>query len=192
MKLVILEGLNGSGKTSVAQVVAKELGWQESRLPYYENNSGKIIRKHIDEGKENITEVAFQALMLENYIETAKEWIEKGDDIIITRGGLSMTVYGNYFDPYFSDMYRCYNVMWNRFLNDNDIDVQQILIDVPVDVAQSRIWSRGDKIEIFENKEVESFAYNKFQEFARDGILEKVDNSGDICYTVKELCNLIK
>ena len=73
-RIYIIEGLNGSGKATLANGVAKELDMYESRLPLYETPTGEKIKEAIKNGKEGLLEIEFQKLMYYNYLEALEIW----------------------------------------------------------------------------------------------------------------------
>jgi dTMP kinase len=101
-KLVVIEGIDGSGKDTQADLLVSQFGYEKTRLPFYDNDSGALLRKYIDSGKIGISEERFQAAMTLNYIEHydthIKPLLDMGKNVVMTRYVPSMYAYAKSFD----------------------------------------------------------------------------------------------
>ena len=186
-KLIILEGIDGSGKTTIAGMISRKGEYKESRLPYYENKTGRKLKEIIANKKTRISELDFQKLMFENYIETLKMWEEEGSNYVITRGGCSMVAYGSFFDPDNKQIYEKYAKRFLNILKDKNIKVHQFLIDVPLEVSRDRLSKRNEREDIFENDKVLTYVSGIFQDFVKSETLIPFDNTGQIVSVVNSI-----
>lgn len=157
-KLVVLEGLDGSGKDTQADLLVERCGYIKTRLPMKSSETGKILYKHIENGKKKISEEYFQALMLANYIEhfdnVIKPALDQGKNIVMTRYTPSMVAYA---DSFGADIeYIDHLVNATEELIDRRYQVHKILLKIPLEVSMNRIDIRAKttkqkREEVFEN-----------------------------------------
>lgn len=170
-KLVVIEGIDGSGKDTQADLLVSNYWYNKTRLPIYEYETGKIIRRHIDNNKQDCTEEEFQSLMLCNYLEHYNKFIrpnlEAGNNIVMTRYTPSMIAYSKSFwiDQVFA---RWLLLCLERYIDDN-IQIHKILLDLPVEISLERISKRdketSQKTEtIFENEKTLSEVSRTYRE----------------------------
>lgn len=161
-RLVIIEGIDGSGKDTQADILVKEYGFLKTRLPEYDYDSWKLLRKYINNSKQWITEEVFQWVMMTNYIEHLQGFILpeilRGNNVVMTRFLPSMIAYWKAFDidvSFLKDLSHCIFGIYARNIGVKNID--EIYLRIPVDIALDRIDSRAKeskkKESLFENKQ---------------------------------------
>ncbi len=153
-KLYILEGVDASGKTTQAELLAKRLGWVELALPNYNNETGALLEVMKNTSKEGVSEEYFQAVMMANYIDVTENQIipalEAGQNVVMTRAWSSMRAYSKHFgvcEGFVENLINGYK----KYLSSKGIYFKEILIDIPVEVAMDRVKKRGKIEKVFEN-----------------------------------------
>ncbi len=94
--IIVIEGTDGSGKTTTAKQLAEDMKFGYIHYPYYENDTGKKILQYLS-GEVSWDPLSFQALQTCNRIETIDmlEKLErKNYGVIIDRYNISTYVYG--------------------------------------------------------------------------------------------------
>lgn len=162
-QLVILEGLDACGKDTQADLLVERLGYIKTRLPEYSYESGKLLRKMIDDGKVGTSEETFQTLMLANYVEHFQKVIlpllESGKNVVMTRAWGSMLAYSRAFGGsrgYIEDIVRSFK---SNILAGRHMYITELYIKIPVDVSMERIRRRDEQTDqkqevVFENDSV--------------------------------------
>lgn len=165
MNVYFIEAIDGAGKTTIAEEVGRRLNITTSRLPYYENETGRLVKEAI-KNKSQYTESEFQTLMMNNYEETLRDLKEQGlQDVIITRGVGSMKAYSYYFTRNNkSERKKCDEVIKNTDIVIDSIcdNVYNMFINSTVDECMPRILARGNVEEVFENTSVLNYVYDVF------------------------------
>jgi len=181
-----LEGLDGCGKDTQADLLVDNRGLIKTRLPVYHNTTGKILRQWIDDGKKGISEELFQSMMIANYIEHFQDFVipelEKGNDVVVTRGIPSMLAYSGYFG---ANMQYIYKLAEAFELLVKDLDYKSILIDIPVEESLRRINKRDaetdqKKEDVFENNDVLSHVHSAYDHMTWDLRVDGVRTIGEI------------
>ena len=90
--LIVLEGVDGSGKTTVAKLLAERLGGMYQSYPDRNTPTGKVLQKMMGAGRENIDPVVFQALQTVNRLERFS--ILQQNMLVVDRYYQSGLVYG--------------------------------------------------------------------------------------------------
>lgn len=174
----ILEGIDGTGKTTQCDILASKLGCKCLHLPYYDCSSGQDVKNYIPKKKQGKDELKFQRLCLMNMIwffeQVVKPEIEAGRDVVISRGLLSMGVYGLEGLSHIEDekeLEECTKklgymlLVMNSMLYDSKIPCIYILLDLPVNESLKRIQLRGELHPQFETKERLTFCRKHFKNF---------------------------
>ena len=152
---LVIDGGDGSGKSTQAQMLEERIGFKEFHLPDYSSPTGKMIRKAIDANKEGISEEYFQTLMTANYLDLfdnkIRPLLDQGQNVVISRAWDSMIAYSKSFGA--SHEFIEYMVRgFKGYLDTYGVDYRVVNIDIPVEVAMERISKRkGKKEAIFEN-----------------------------------------
>lgn len=151
--LIVIEGIDGAGKSTLAKALGEVLGINVLKFPIYDSPTGRLISKHLD-GSVHLEPNVFQALQTANkmealpqlmracngYVVTALETILGGraydEDLprhlILDRYTLSGQVYGE-----IDGVKAC---SWDVLLPAPDMT---IVVDVPPEVALERQKARG-------------------------------------------------
>jgi thymidylate kinase len=97
INLVIIEWIDGSGKDTQADLLVERFWFKKFNLPWYDSDTGRLIKKNITEEKKNCSELTFQSIMLANYIELFEREIypriQRWEKIVLVRFTPSMEVY---------------------------------------------------------------------------------------------------
>lgn len=160
-KLVVIEGIDGSGKDTQADLLVEKYGYIKTRLPFYENQSGKILREMVDSQKTWVSEERFQAAMVLNYLEHfdtfMRPLLEQGKKIVMTRYMHSMHAYAMSFGINDTVLEGLTMALMGHINYRTDIKI--IYLDIPVWLSLSRIELRDKNSDqkqekIFENQEL--------------------------------------
>lgn len=154
-RLAIVDGIDGSGKTTQAELLETRIGFKEFHLPDYSSPTGKMIQKAIANNKKGISEEYFQSLMVANYVDLfdnkIRPLLDQGQNVVVSRAWDSMIAYSKSFGVS-SRFIEGLVDGFKGYLGDNNVDYRVINIDIPVEVAMERISKRkGKKETIFEN-----------------------------------------
>lgn len=169
--LVFLEGLDGCGKDTQADLLVQRLWYTKMRLPYYQNKTWRLLRECIDNWKKDISEEFFQSLMLANYVETyddiIKPMLEEWRKIVCTRFTPSMIAYWRAFWASRVYLTSLQMALWDYMQRDNTTSL--ILLNISLQTSLERIaWrdkSSDQKREnIFENKKILKKVYQCYEE----------------------------
>jgi len=165
-KFIALEGIDGSGTTTQSKLLTDKLKALDFEVILTAEPSdgsiGKVIR---DVLKGNIKTPAdalallFAADRVEHYDNLIRPTLEKGSWVVSDRYLMSSIVYQSINSD--SD--------WVRFIN-NRVSVPDIniLLDLSVDEALSRLEKRGNSPEIFEKKGTMEQLRRLYLEVAKD------------------------
>lgn len=211
-KLVIIDGIDGCGKDTQADLLVDRMDYVKMRLPDYSKPSGKVLRGLVDSNKEGISEEYFQSLMLVNYIDVFENDIyptlKAGKNVVMTRGWDSMEAYGRAFGVDYNFIDKIIKG-FRRYIEDSlGINNKVIILDVMVYDALKRIAKRDKKgkqakEDLFENKETLEKVRTTFIGFSNMNnvvrgdqgvervyadVLSKIDegvcDDGDDCFSV--------
>jgi dTMP kinase len=145
--LIVIEGIDGSGKDTLADALAKELGAHRFSFPDYTTPLGECIHEHLRGFVTHGVEV-FQAMQIANKLEHIQSLQESHDDLyttVLTRYWQSAVVYGQIdgIDPNWST--RVCSVLPRAQMN--------ILVDIETEEALRRQANRGLPLERYEGQE---------------------------------------
>lgn len=155
-KFIVLEGIDGSGKTTQIQILEEALKKKNVSVFLTKNPTdhpiGKMIREVLA-GTQKIPATARQYLFCADRVVQEEEIIErlkKGETVISDRYFWSSVAYGM-ADKDVKDerLLTAYSIL--SFYNEFILPDLTIFLDVDVDTAVSR-FSTKEKLEIYENK----------------------------------------
>ena len=175
-KFIALEGIDGSGTTTQSRLLTDKLKARDLEVTLTAEPSdgpiGKVIRDVLKgniQTPANALALLFAADRVEHYDSLIRPTLEKGSWVVSDRYLMSSIVYQSINSD--SD--------WVRFIN-NRVSVPDIniLLDLPVDKALSRLEKRGDNLEIFEKKGTMEQIRRLYLEAAKDaaaGLVKIID-----------------
>jgi dTMP kinase len=157
-KFVVIEGIDGSGKTTQAHIVAKKLPGAVYTKEPTSGPIGKFIREGIS-GEGSLPPVALQHLLSADravHEEEVKELLNEGKLVISDRYLWSSVAYGmadregtDYTDGEVLLVAQSILSMYHRFMLPN----MTFYLDVSVDSAMRRIEEMGKVREIYEHRD---------------------------------------
>ncbi|MCK4550795.1 MAG: dTMP kinase, partial [Candidatus Aenigmarchaeota archaeon] len=165
-KYIVLEGMDGSGKTTQAEILVKflkENGFKVLLVTEPSKNPiGKLISEKLLKGgfSSEVISLAFAADRMLHFEETIKPALREYDFIISDRNFYSSLVY----QPLYGSRYDWIKEL-NRYAVKPDL---AFIIDVPIDVFMER---RGETEVIFEKED--------FQKKVRQGYLDLPNKLND-------------
>lgn len=154
--ITVIEGIDGSGKTTVAKRLSDGLGHAYLKFPDRSTPIGKLIDQHLkgrfvlgDESGDGVSALTrapsvddalmFQALQLANRMEHGQllddAWNNEGVNVVCDRYYQSGIVYGRLDGLDVDHLMRMHHLIPNPDLN--------ILVDVPFNIAIERLKARG-------------------------------------------------
>lgn len=141
---IVLEGIDGCGKTTIAKLLAKQLG---NVLVTKEPTAGSkkiqaVLRHQAVAPRPLDFQKLYIADRLEHIIKVIAPALAKGKIVICQRYALSTFAYGTAFGA-------SYDALRHRFLQPDFT----FLLDLPADLAMKRIASRKQGREYFEKRE---------------------------------------
>ena len=197
-KFIVLEGIDGSGKTTQIQILEEAL--KKKNIPIFltknptDHAIGKMIREVLA-GTQKIPATARQYLFCADRVVQEEEIIarlKKGETVISDRYFWSSVAYGM-ADKNVTDerLLTAYSIL--SFYNEFILPDLTIFLDVDVDTAVSR-FSTKEKLEIYENKDFITkvkvnydFLLNKFaSEFT------VIDSRKDLDSVTKEILEKVE
>lgn len=202
-KLIVLEGLDGCGKDTQADILVQQHRAVKCRLPDYTVFWGQEIYNHIHKTKKKgISEEEFQMLMAQNYIYTLREKImpaiKQGKNVVLTRFTPSMIAYSRAFSDNY-DFFAKVAEGIEEIFNDAIDDITVFYLKIPLEKSLQRIEDRdrsGDqaKVEVFENKEIleKVFTWYEVQEWFINYIIDGTLWIYEIQEKILELAKLSK
>ena len=157
-KLIVIEGLDGSGKSTQAELLEKSLkengvNYRKIKLPDYESPSSTLVKMYLsgDFGKEAAAVNAYAAgafYAVDRYASFNLDWKKDYDSdtlIIADRYATSNSIYqmekldGSKWDEYLN---------WSEDFEYNKMGIPRpdlvIFLDMPVEVSQKLMTSRYD------------------------------------------------
>jgi dTMP kinase len=187
-----LDGIDGSGKSTVAKILAEQLGCKLVAQPS-PDHLGPVIRKVL-RGEIECSDEELMSMFVGDrvalYKDVVEPEIEAGRHVVCDRSALSTYAFQGQ-----SVCRKLIRDMHNRFVPKNDL---ALLIALDVDVAQKRLAGRA-KQEIFDG-DVDlqraaadlylDAAHNHYECFTND--IEVIDGSQDIDAIVKEALEVIR
>ncbi|MEX1052237.1 MAG: dTMP kinase [Patescibacteria group bacterium] len=160
--LIAIEGIDGAGKTTQAELVAKELS-KKHKVYETKNPTDGVIGKFVRQvlaGKVNIPPVSFQYLFSADRQVQQEDILNKlreGKIVVTDRYFWSAIVYG-IVDRDELDFEKTGDLllvsqgilsMYHRFI----VPDLTIFLDIPLEVSMKRIETTDKKVEIYENLE---------------------------------------
>jgi len=141
-RLFVLEGIDGCGKNTVAELLARRFGGKVLGFPAADTVTGFAIRQYLA-GIEHEAHgpLAFQALQLVNRIEYFDTLANPPVPLVLVRYWQSGVVYGSMDGLDREFLIRIHEVLPQAHFN--------VLLDLPVTEADSRLAGRTTK-EIYE------------------------------------------
>ena len=157
-KFIVLEGVDGSGKTTQAKTLVEQLEKEGQKVWLTKNPTnhtiGKFVREEILSGKETIPPQAIQYLFAADRVVQQEEIIEKlkqGYVIISDRYFWSSVAYGMSDLNEISDrILTSYSIL--SFYHQFIVPDLTLFLEIDSDVSISRIEDKKEK-EIYENRE---------------------------------------
>ena len=144
--LIVIEGIDGSGKTTLADGVARELKANRVEFPDYSTDTGAQIKRALA-GETRLGSVMLQALMTVNKLEHIGELQDAAEGrstLVLTRYWQSAVVYGmqDGLNPHW--LARIHSTLPHGTIN--------ILVDCEPEEAIRRQVARGKPLERYEGK----------------------------------------
>ena len=175
-KLIVIEGIDGTGKSTQSGLLAKHLRQQgheviESHEPT-DGPWGRKLRESATTGRLTIEDE------LEYFIKDRQQHVEELIKPTLDRGGI--VILDRY---YFSTMaYQGYRGLDpTKIREQNEAFAPQpdhlIILDLPVDIAHERIGARDGSANEFEKKEALQFCRDLFLGLANEPFADVVDAS---------------
>lgn len=155
-KLIVIEGLDGCGKSTVARKVAEEIPYTRLSKEPTDYDIGKLIRNYLkqsdldDEKSEGMRDgLLFFADRIEHHRKFIMPSMKEGYNVVTSRNEYSTLAYqvAQEIDPMILIKIR-------EYLIQNDIILRpdiSIIIDIDPKVAYQRKINMGESLEKFEN-----------------------------------------
>ncbi len=191
-KLIIIEWLDGSGKDTQADILVERYWYIKTRLPFYDNKTGELIKKINDTQKEWVSEEFYQTLMATNYIEHLDNvilpLIESWKTVVMTRHTPSMMAYGRSFWIDHRFVFSLFCLLNTHYENKIWLlNVKKIYLDISPELSLTRIKKRDEESnqkiqDLFENEQrINSIhkEYEHIKKWAFDHIVnwnQSIDN----------------
>lgn len=160
--LIVIEGIDGAGKTTQAQLIANELSKNykifDTKNPT-DHEIGQLVRRVLS-GEIKIPPIALQFLFSADrqvqQVEIIKR-LKKGEVVIMDRYFWSSVVYGavDLSGKNFADSINTLLItqgilsMYHKFL----VPDMSIYLKIPIDIALKRIDKKQKKLEIYEKED---------------------------------------
>lgn len=189
---ITIDGIDGSGKTSVVEKVAKELGAVVVEQPS-PRHLGPLIRKCVAGSLEATPQQLIQLFVADRialYLEEIGPQLAAGRPVICSRSGMSTYAYQG------QDGHKEYIVeLHNQFVQKADLAV---VLALDVEEAQKRMSGRNGNDSFDGNLEMQAMAshlyldaaHNHYEAFAKD--VEIVDASQSLDETVNEILEVVR
>jgi len=187
---VVLEGIDGSGKTSIALSLKDKLASNNyktiiTREPTF-FESGRLLRKYLNLFDLNKRDPIYEALLFAadrmlHVNSFIKPLLSKGYIVICDRYFYSSLVYQS-TDGVPED--------WIRIINKYALQPDcAFFIDVPPNIAMNRIANH--KKSMFETLNFLEKVYKKYKKLVDEGLLKPVDGTRSINKITNELYNMV-
>ncbi len=144
-KFIVLEGIDGCGKTTVAKLLAPKLKAWSTKEPTTTSGAGKKIKAILEHKKAAPPILELQKLyMADRALHTKKieAVLGAGKNVVCQRYAMSTFAYGMAFGIPHKDLK-------HKFLEPD----MTFLLDLPAEIAMKRIKSRKQGLEYFEKQE---------------------------------------
>jgi len=190
-KFIALEGIDGSGTTTQVKLLHKALKGQGREVVLTAEPSGgpigvvirEILRGNAETPPEALA-LLFAADRVDHWNNSIRPALERGNWVITDRYLLSSIVYQSL---------DC-DAEWVRDINSRvGVPDLNILLDLPVDKALSRLERRGESPELFEKKDKLEKIRNLYLEAAKGsggGPVKIIDASSSIEEIHRDILNL--
>lgn len=155
--LIVFEGLDGSGKSTAAEFVAKELNYKLVSAPTNTSNAGKLARELLsgnakDYSKESLSLIiSLLSIIDRNHLPT--------HNTVYSRYALSSLAYLKIPD---STIEQCFK----KILDDSVEPDIVFFIDTPADICYNRIQNRAGALELYEALDHLNYVYKRYIEEA--------------------------
>jgi dTMP kinase len=153
--LIVFEGLDGSGKSTAAEFIAKELDYKLISLPSNETQAGKLARELLsgnykDYSKESVSLIiSLLSIIDRSHLPT--------HNTVYSRYALSSLAYVKIPDFTIEEYFK-------RILDESVQPDIVFFIDTPPNICYNRIQNRAGALEIYETKEHLSSVYKRYVE----------------------------
>jgi dTMP kinase len=156
-KLLVLEGIDGSGKTTQARMLFDEMlrrgnGNVVLTAEPTNNGLGKIIRNELKEQGETIDPLTVQLIFTADRAQHVYNIIEprlaNGSTVICDRYYYSTAAYAYALGLDMEELLRVNSVLFPK-------PAATVILDVPIKTARERIEKRNNKPDRFENTEMQ-------------------------------------
>ena len=199
-QFIVIEGLDGSGKSTAAKVLAGELGnrFQKKILHTYEPNDPScggdyiraVLKKQITRFHHRTLALAYAANRLDHNYRTIIPHLEKGDDhiVISDRYYLSSLVYQS------RD-----GISFEGVMQLNELAIRPDIIfflNVSNETCYQRLQKRNEPQELFEENldgtRKSYFAAIDFLRKTRKENIVEIDGNGTVEQTVKQMLQVLQ
>jgi dTMP kinase len=155
--LIVFEGLDGSGKSTAAEFVAKVLDYKLVSAPSSTSNAGKLARKLLSGDLKDYSEESLSLII--NLLSIIDRSHLPTHNTVWSRYALSSLAYVKIPDSTIEQYFK-------KILDDSVQPDIVFFIDTPPDICYNRIQSRAAALEIYETKEHLEYVYKKYVEEA--------------------------
>lgn len=168
-KYIVIEGIDGAGKTTISNILAKELKNSIVIKEPSNNEIGEFIRNSLENKKEFMKNYIISSLLFFadriQLKEKIKKLREEYDYIISDRCFLSTYAYQNALIKNEEEK-KIFNKIFNILLRFVEIPDAIIILDVDVEVALERLKEK--KKSIYEEKEFLKKVLDNYRNFELD------------------------
>lgn len=151
-KLFVIDGIDGSGKTTLAKNIKKRLGNQIVVIETFEKRTitNELERVAAMLGKtkketfsDRMINIAWMLDLIINVKNEIMQYLLKGENVILVRYILSAKVYSlATTGDDMSELFDIYSIL--------PMPVKGILVNISSDLAETRVVNRGEKIAFYE------------------------------------------
>lgn len=175
-KLIVIEGIDGAGKTTQAKELVKSLNKEGLNASYTKEPTdmviGQFIREKILSGNMEINPLALQYLFNADrvmHMEKIESLLQKGMIIVMDRYFWSSVAYALADIPAISSqnwLMTAFSVLsfYHQFIEAN----QTFFLDISVDIALRRISESGKHGEIYDNGRKLPQIYANYQKLLKE------------------------
>jgi thymidylate kinase len=155
--LIVFEGLDGSGKSTAAEFVAKELDYKLVSAPSNTSNAGKLARELLssnykDYSKESVSLIiSLLSVIDRSHLPT--------HNTVYSRYALSSLAYVKIPDSTIEEYFK-------RILDESVEPDLVFFINTPPDICYNRIQNRARALELYETLDHLNYVYKRYTEKA--------------------------